>query len=50
MRVSDRLEKTKENACRMELSMDKIAVNSLVRFIDYIYQCPNTGEDLISNF
>ena len=42
--------KAEENACRMEHSMDKIAVNRLVQFIEYIYQCPRTGEDWISNF
>ena len=42
--------KAEENACRMEHSMDKIAVNRLVQFIDYIYQCPRTGEDWIGNF
>jgi len=30
--------------------MDKIAINRLVQFIDYIYQCPRTGEDWIRNF
>ena len=39
-----------ENACRMEHSMDKTAINRLVQFIDYIYRCPRTGEDWISNF
>ena len=39
-----------ENACRMEHSMDKEAINRLVQFIDYVYQCPRTGEDWISNF
>jgi DtxR family Mn-dependent transcriptional regulator len=38
------------NACRMEHAMDKIAINRLVQFIEYIYQCPRTGEDWISNF
>jgi len=42
--------KADENACRMEHSMDKTAVNRLVQFIDYIYQCPRTGEDWIGNF
>lgn len=42
--------KAEENACRMEHSMDKIAINRLVQFIEYIYQCPRTGEDWISNF
>ena len=39
-----------ENACRMEHSMDKVAINRLVQFIEYIYECPRTGEDWISNF
>ena len=43
-------DKAEENACRMEHSMDKIAINRLVQFIEYIYQCPRTGEDWISNF
>jgi DtxR family Mn-dependent transcriptional regulator len=42
--------KAEENACRMEHSMDKVAINRLVQFIEYIYQCPRTGEDWISNF
>jgi DtxR family Mn-dependent transcriptional regulator len=42
--------KADENACRMEHAMDKIAINRLVQFIEYIYQCPRTGEDWISNF
>ena len=43
-------DKAEENACRMEHSMDKVAINRLVQFIEYIYQCPRTGEDWISNF
>jgi DtxR family Mn-dependent transcriptional regulator len=42
--------KAEANACRMEHSMDKIAINRLVQFIEYIYQCPRTGEDWIGNF
>lgn len=42
--------KAEENACRMEHSMDKGAIDRLVQFIEYIYQCPRTGEDWISNF
>ena len=38
------------NACRMEHNMDKTAINRLVQFIDYIQQCPRTGEDWIANF
>ena len=42
--------KAEENACRMEHAMDKVAINRLVQFIEYIYQCPRTGEDWITNF
>ncbi len=42
--------KAEENACRMEHAMDKIAINRLVQFIGYVYNCPRTGEDWISNF
>ena len=42
--------KAEENACRMEHAMDRIAINRLVQFIEYIYQCPRTGEDWIGNF
>ena len=42
--------KAEENACRMEHAMDKIAINRLVQFISYVYKCPRTGEDWISNF
>ncbi len=42
--------KAEENACRMEHAMDKIAINRLVQFIDYVYKCPRAGEDWISNF
>ncbi len=43
-------EKAEANACRMEHAMDKVAINRLVQFIEYVYQCPRTGEDWISNF
>lgn len=42
--------KAEENACRMEHAMDKVAVDRLVQFIDYIDQCPRTSEDWINNF
>jgi DtxR family transcriptional regulator, Mn-dependent transcriptional regulator len=42
--------KAEENACRMEHAMDRSAINRLVQFIDYIHQCPRTGEDWINNF
>jgi len=43
-------DKAEENACRMEHAVDKAVVNRLVQFIDYIYQCPRTGEEWISRF
>lgn len=42
--------KAEENACRMEHAMDRVAINRLVQFIEYIYACPRTGEDWVSNF
>ena len=42
--------KAEENACLMEHSMDTYAINRLVQFIEYIHQCPRTGEDWISKF
>lgn len=38
------------NACRMEHSMDKIAIDRLVKFIEYIHHCPRTGKDWIDAF
>lgn len=38
------------NACRMAHAMDRCAVNRLVQFIGYVYNCPRTGEDWIGNF
>lgn len=43
-------ERAEENACRMEHAMDKVAINRLVQFIDYVHQCPRAGEDWIANF
>jgi len=42
--------RAEENACRMEHAMDRIAINRLVQFIDYVHQCPRAGEDWIANF
>lgn len=39
-----------QNACRMEHAMDREAVNRLVAFIEYIYNCPRTGTDWIDGF
>jgi DtxR family Mn-dependent transcriptional regulator len=43
-------EKAEENACRMEHAIDKVAIDRLVQFIEYIYQCPRAGEDWINAF
>jgi DtxR family transcriptional regulator, Mn-dependent transcriptional regulator len=39
-----------QNACRMEHSMDREAVDRLVAFIEYIYKCPRTGAGWIDGF
>jgi DtxR family Mn-dependent transcriptional regulator len=39
-----------QNACRMEHSMDREAVDRLVAFIEYIYICPRTGADWLDGF
>ena len=38
------------NACRMEHAMDKAAIDRLVEFIDYVNNCPRTGQDWIASF
>ncbi|WP_373500356.1 metal-dependent transcriptional regulator [Desulfococcus sp.] len=42
--------RAEENACRMEHAMDKIAINRLVQFIEYVHKCPRAGDDWIANF
>ncbi len=42
--------KADKNACKMAHAMDKAAINRLVQFIGYVYNCPRTGEDWIGNF
>ncbi len=37
-------------ACRMEHAMDKPAVDKLVQFIEFIDNCPRTGDDWVSAF
>lgn len=39
-----------ETACRMEHAIDKKTIDQLVRFIDYIFTCPRTGEQWIQSF
>jgi DtxR family transcriptional regulator, Mn-dependent transcriptional regulator len=43
-------DRAEENACRMEHAMDKTATDRLVQFIDYVYQCPRTGDDWVHAF
>ncbi|MCK5194636.1 MAG: metal-dependent transcriptional regulator [Desulfobulbaceae bacterium] len=43
-------EKAEKNACRMEHAMDKTAIDRLVKFIEYIHNCPRTGDDWIKAF
>ena len=37
-------------ACRMEHAVDKQIVDRLVRFLEYMHQCPRIGEDWIESF
>jgi DtxR family Mn-dependent transcriptional regulator len=43
-------ERADANACRMEHAMDKVAIDRLVQFIDYIRACPRAGDDWIQGF
>ena len=43
-------ERAEANACRMEHAMDKVAIDRLVQFIDYIHACPRAGDDWIQGF
>ncbi len=43
-------EKAEKNACRMEHAMDKTAIDRLIKFIEYIHNCPRTGDDWIKAF
>lgn len=43
-------EKAETTACRMEHTVDDKSVNKLVRFIEFIDNCPRTGEDWINSF
>ena len=45
-----RPERAEANACRMEHAMDKVAIDRLVQFIDYIHACPRAGDDWIQGF
>ena len=39
-----------ENACRMEHAVDRNVIDRLVKFVDYIHQCPRAGRDWIDRF
>jgi DtxR family Mn-dependent transcriptional regulator len=39
-----------ETACRMEHAIDRITLERLVCFIEYIYHCPRAGEDWLKSF
>jgi len=39
-----------DTACRMEHAMDKQTIDRLVRFIEFIDNCPRTGADWVSSF
>jgi len=38
------------NACRMEHAVDQETLDRLVRFFDFVFTCPRTGEDWIRTF
>lgn len=39
-----------DTACRMEHAMDKPTIDRLVRFIEFIDNCPRTGSDWVESF
>ena len=43
-------ERAESNACRMEHAVDKAVVDRMVKFIEYIHECPRTGPDWIDAF
>lgn len=43
-------ETAEKNACRMEHAIDRKTADRLVRFIDYIYQCPRAGDKWLEAF
>ena len=42
--------KAQATACRMEHAVDEQFINKFVRFIEFIDQCPRTGDDWINAF
>ena len=43
-------EEAEANACRIEHAIDPMAVDRLVRFLEFIKMCPRTGLDWLSAF
>lgn len=43
-------ETAEATACRMEHAVDETSINRLVRFVEYLFQCPRTGDDWIQAF
>ncbi|CAN2041344.1 DtxR family transcriptional regulator, Mn-dependent transcriptional regulator [Candidatus Magnetomoraceae bacterium gMMP-15] len=37
-------------ACRMEHTVDKSSIDKLLKFINFIYKCPRSGEDWLESF
>ncbi len=43
-------ERAESNACRVEHVMDSVAMERLVSFLEFIRQCPRTGQDWLQAF
>jgi DtxR family Mn-dependent transcriptional regulator len=43
-------DKAEETACRMEHTIDKSSIDKLLKFIEFIDNCPRTGEDWVQSF
>ena len=43
-------ETAESTACRMEHAIDDVTISRLVDFVEYLFQCPKTGDDWIESF
>lgn len=43
-------ETAESTACRMEHAVDETSIDRLVSFVEYLFQCPRTGDDWIQSF
>jgi len=43
-------ETAESTACRMEHALDKKTLERLIRFLDFIHQCPRAGDDWLQHF